>query len=358
MFQFTMRSISITIVSLALIAVIGWEFFAHKTKTPAAVAPDAARAPIATTAVPAPTLPPAGTEVSSPPVSHQGTNDFSMLKNASREEILALAKDMLAKGQPLEDIIGLLDYLAASKPEFALDLARDIGRTGGERHVLFLAVLGDWAHDDAAGAVQWAFQKSGQYNVQGNTSLLYVVLEQVTADNPQAALAAAENALSQPPNALAGTNASEVARLTVEALTKAGHTDMAQQAIENWARGPEAANLDGATFEVVGMALAQNSPGDAADWLQSLPVSPARSQALSTIETVWGQNDPGAAINWAQGLPPADGRDDAVVNIFGQWLNKDRPAAMQWLAANENTPDRNRLISATLADPNAATSQP
>ena len=355
-----LRFTLISIVSLILVAVIGWEFFVHKPQSQPATAPVVAQTTTATTVVPAPTqaLAPPASESSTPSVLHQDANDFSMLKTASREEILAFVQDMLAKGRPLEDVIALLDYLAASKPEFTLDLARDIGRSDDERHVLLLAVLDDWAHADPVTALQWAFQKSSQYNVSGNASLLYVVLEQVTTDDPQAALAAAGYALKQPPDFLIGTSANEVARLTVEALTKAGHTDLAKQAIEDWAHGPEAAGLDGAVYEVVAMSLAQNSAGDAAGWLQSLPLSPARNQALLTIETVWAQSAPAVAIDWAQGLSQADGRDDAVTNIFSHWLSQDRAGAMQWLARHENSPARDRLISATHDDPNAASSQP
>jgi len=258
-------------------------------------------------------------------------NDSQIL-NASRDELLAIAQDMLAKGRPLEDVIALLDCLAASKPEFALNLARDIGRSDGERHVLLLAVLTDWAHADAASALQWAFQKSDQYNVANNASLFYVVLEQVAADDPQTALASAEIALKQPSSLTSGASASEVARLTLEALTKTGQTDLARQAVDGWARGPEAASLDGAVYEVVAMSLAQNSAEDAANWLSSLPSSPARSQSLSTIETVWVQSNPQAAIEWAQGLPQADGREDAIAQILTHWAGQDRAAATQWAA--------------------------
>jgi hypothetical protein len=344
-----LRVTSISIVSLVLVAVMGWAFIWHRTKIQSSVALVATQPATSTMAGPAASLAAS---------SRQGPDDFSMLGTASREEILALAQDMLSKGRPLEDVIALLDYLAASKPEFALDLARDIGRTDDERHVLLLAVLDDWAHADPATALQWAFQKSGQYNVPGNASLLYVVLEQVTADDPQAALTAAGYALGQPPDLLPGTSASEVARLTVEALTKAGRTDLARQAIEKWAHGPEAASLDGAVYEVAAMSMAQNSAGDAAGWLQSLPASPARNQALSTIGTVWAQSAPAPAIDWAQGLSQADGRADVVTNIFSHWLNQDRAAAMEWLAEHENSPDHDRLISAATADSNAAPAQP
>jgi hypothetical protein len=348
-----LRITSISIVSLILVAVIGWAFFSHRTKSPSSVAFVTTQPTTSTMAGPVPTPPlrSAGAAASLADSSRRSTDDFSMLGTASREEILALAQDMLAKGRPLEDVIALLDYLAASKPEFTLDLARDIGRSDDERHVLLLAVLDDWAHANPATALQWAFQKSSRYNVPGNASLLYVVLEQVTADDPQAALTAAGNALRQPSDSLPGTSASEVARLTVEALTKAGHTDLAQQAIENWAHGPEATSLDGSVYEVVAMSVAQNSAEDAAGWLQSLPASPARNQALSTIETVWAQNAPAAAIDWAQGLSQGDGRADTVTNIFSRWLNQDRTAAMQWLADHESSPDYDRLISAATADP-------
>jgi hypothetical protein len=355
-----LRFTLITIVSLLLVAAMGWAFFSHKIKPLSSVARVATQPTTSTVAGPAqaPPLRSAGTVASRSTSSLQGPDDFSMLGTASRDEILALAQDMLAKGRPLEDIIALLDYLAASKPEFALDLARDIGRSDDERHVLLLAVLDDWAHADPVTALQWAFQKSSRYNIPGNASLLYVVLEQVTADDPQSALAAAEYALKQPPSLLPGTSASEVARLTVEALTRAGHTDLARQAIENWAQGPEAANLDGAVYEVAAMSVAQSSAGDAAGWLQSLPASSARNQALSTIETVWAQSAPAAAIDWAQGLSQADGHDEAVTNIFSHWLDQDRATAMQWLAGHENSPDYVRLSSAATADSNPAPAQP
>jgi hypothetical protein len=360
LFPLRFTSISIGIASLILVAAIGWAFFSHRTKNPTPVAFATTQPATSTMAGPVQTPPlrSAGAVSSLSDSSRHGPDDFSMLGTASRDEILALAQDMLAKGRPLEDIIALLDYLAAAKPEFALDLARDIGRSDDERHVLLLAVLDDWAHASPATALQWAFQKSSQYNVPGNASLLYVVLEQVTADDPQAALTAAGEALRQPPNLLPGTNANEVARLTVEALTKAGHTDLARQAIENWAHGPEATGLDGAVYEVVAMSVAQNSAGDAAGWLQSLPASSARNQALSTIETVWAQNAPAAAIDWAQGLSPADGRADTVTNIFSHWLNQDRTAAMQWLGDHESSPDYDRLVSAATADPYKAPLQP
>jgi hypothetical protein len=353
-----LRFIAGSVAGLVVLAVIGWDLFSRQPKSEPAVAPAVPPATIATTVVPAQTqaqaYAPSASEVSAPRVSRQDTIN---LRTATREEILALVQDMLAKGRPLEDVIALLDELAANKPEFALDLARDIGRTDDERHVLMLAVLDDWAHADPVTALQWAFQKSSQYNVSGGASLLYVVLEQVTADDPQAALAAAGEALKQP-DLLLGTSANEVARLTVEALTKAGHTDMARQAIEDWARGPEAANLDGAVYEVVAMSLAQNSAGGAAGWLQSLPASPARNQALLTIGTVWAQSAPSAAIDWAQQLPQADGRDDDVANVFTHWLSQDRAAAMQWLTDHENSPAHDRLISAAAADPNVDPSKP
>jgi hypothetical protein len=324
-----LRFIVIGVAGLGILAFIGGKFFSQKKDGQAVVMP-LATPPTAANTSPAPRAVLASGPASSVSATLPAAVNASQILNASREELLAITQDMLAKGRPLEDVIALLDYLAASKPEFAIDLARDIGRSDGERHVLLLAVLSDWAHADAASALQWAFQKSNQYNVPSNASLFYVVLEQVAADDPQTALASAEVALKQPSSLTSGASASEVARLTLEALTKTGQTDLARQAVDGWARGPEAANLDGAVYEVVAMSLAQNSAEDAANWLSSLPSSPARSQSLLTIETVWVQSNPQAAIEWAQGLPQADGREDAIAQVLSHWAGQDRAAATQW----------------------------
>jgi hypothetical protein len=326
---------------LLLAAAIGSYFSLSKKATPRTVTPPSSTSAITAVSLQPPALLPSS--VSPGPMASPRTDYSQILKNASREECLAVARDLLAKGGSLGDIIALLEYLSASKPEFAIDLARDIGRTDGERHVLLYAVLSDWARIDAPAALQWAFQKSGAYNVPGNASLLYIVLEQVAGDNPRAALAVAEEALRPNPGSLSTRGGSDVARLTIEALIRTGRGDLAQQAFERWARGPEAAGLNETAYEVIALSLAQKSLSSAALWLQSLPSSPARNQALAPFAATWSQQDGRAAMDWAQGLDPADGGDDVRVATFERWLKSDRSAATQWLLTHE-TPDNTRLL--------------
>jgi hypothetical protein len=269
-------------------------------------------------------------------------DDLQILKNASREELLAYAHDLLAKGGSLKDIIALLEYLAAAKPEFAIDLARDIGRTDGERHVLLYTVISDWARLDPANALSWAQQKSSVYNVPGNASLLYVVLEQVASDNPDAAIAATENALRRDAGSANAVSGGEFARLAVEALVRTGGVELGRQALERWARGPDSARLSETAYEVVALAVAQKSFGDGALWLQSLPSSAARNQTLAPFAAAWAQQDAQAAMDWAQELDPNYGGDDVRVATFERWLKSDPDAAAHWLRSH-NPPADDRL---------------
>ena len=323
------RSVSIGAAILFILAVMGWAIFAWNASPQLMISSAAVRATTSAMAnvMRAQSSPPSLVATTSgPAAAHGSVDNLQVLKNASREELLALAQDMLAKGQSLENIVDLLDYLAAYKPGLALGLARDIGRTDDERHLLLLAAANGW-------------------------------LGQVAKDNPQAALLSAENALTQRSSSIPGASASDVARLALEALENNGHADLAQQAVQNLANGPEAASLDSSVYREVAMSVAQNSPADAATWLESLPNSPARNESVSMVAGVWGQSDPGAAIDWAQALPQADIREDAVTNVFARWLNQDQAGATQWLAAHEDSPDRDRLLSEIVDAPYLANPQ-
>jgi hypothetical protein len=135
-----------------------------------------------------------------------------------------------------------------------------------------------------------------------------------------------------------------------EALIKAGHNDVALQAVSSWAKGPLRGDLDNATFEVVSTQLAQASLPDAVDWLTALPPSEARNYALGTLATSWADADPRAAMDLATSLTPEDGRDDAMQRVFNRWSNQDVMAATQWLSANAADPAADRLIAELIGD--------
>jgi hypothetical protein len=267
-------------------------------------------------------------------------DDFAVLATASHDELVATAREMLAQGKPLEDIVALLEFLVRDRPQFAIDVARDIGRTDAERHVLLFAVVGDWAQSAPAAALDWAFHHAAAYSVPGSASLLYVVLEQVAADNPQTVVAVAEAALTDSD----GSKSRDIPRLSIEALLKGGNTDLAARTIERWANGPEAGHLDATVYEIATLAFAQKSFSDATRWLESLPNSPGRNEALGPVAEAWSRQDPRAAMEWAQGLDPAWGGDDVRVEVFADWVKSDRPAAANWLQAHPK-PDPGRLAA-------------
>lgn len=275
-----------------------------------------------------------------------------VLRSASREELLSYGRDLLAHGDRLENVVTLLQFLAGDRPNLAIELARDLGRTDGERQVFLYATLSAWAGQDAPAAVRWAFEQSDAYNIPGRASLLYVTIEEIAADNPRAAIDTAEAALR---DTQAGASARDVARFTLEALIKTSHIDLAQSALETWASGPEAKRLSGPDFEIVAMALAGQSFKQAGAWLDTQGNSPARNDACLPFAMAWAEQDPVAAMDWAQQLGSASGGDDVRVATFARWLKSDRSAAMQWLAghnASDSTRDRFlSLVNAPAARP-------
>jgi hypothetical protein len=329
---------TITLGGLVFAAAIGVYLFVRPHPTPVDVTPPQK---VAVNRSVAPSLPDYPRKSTAPSAAPEAARPI--LQTASRDELLAYARDLLAHGGALEDIIALLEYLVNTRPEFAIDLARDIGRTDAERHVLLYAALSDWAQHDAAAALPWAFEKADSYNIPGTASLLYVVLEEVARDNPVVAISVVDATLRAKSDANTGT---DVVRLTLEALIKTGRVDLARQAIDGWAAGPQARRLSGGDYEVIAMAVAQKSLDSAGAWLQSLPSSPGRNEAYTTFAATWAQQDPHGAMDWAQNLNPADGGDDVRVAVFEHWLKSDRTAATQWLSMQATAdPTRLRLVN-------------
>jgi hypothetical protein len=266
------------------------------------------------------------------------------IDQASPNDLLETARAMLARGEPLESIITLLEYVAATKPETAIELARSIARDDGERQVLLYAVVSDWAQRDPRNAAAWAFRIGDRYDVPGRASLLYLVLEQTANDDPASVLAAAEGALRNQAPLAASVKASDVARLTIEALVKSGRNELVQETVRRWQQGPESAALDHTVFDVAAMSLAQSSFTTAGQWLQSLPASPARNESFGNLAAAWSQQDPAGAMDWALTLNPADGGEDVRVATFQRWAQTDPDAAQHWLAAHP-TPSTPRLLA-------------
>jgi hypothetical protein len=327
------------LVALLVVALVATRFLPARKPAPATPAADTTHVATVTPRASAP----APLARSAPVPDEPGSPNSSVLRNASRAELLAYARDLLARGGPLENIVALLEFLVADRPELAVDLARDIGRTDGERHVLLYATLSAWAAKDAPAALIWAFRHADAYDIPGRASLLYLVLEQIAADNPASALAATQTYLRFDPSEAGALDAQDVARFTLEALIKKEHADLAKDAIERWAHSPEGKHLTASDFEIVAMALARNSFPSAGAWLESLPSLSARNQAYLAFATAWARDDAAAAMDWSQKLSPADGGDDVRVAMFAGWLRSDRPAAMQWLRAH-NSWDAGRLL--------------
>ncbi len=271
---------------------------------------------------------------------------LAILRTASHDELVAYSRDLLAHGDQLENVVTLLQFLANDRPELALELSRELGRNDDERQVFLYATLSAWAGANAPAALRWACQQSGAYDVPGHASLLYITLEEIAADNPNAAVAATESILQSDGSGSLTAPPQDVARFTLEALIKTGRVDVAQSALARWVDGPEAKRLTAPDFQVVALALAGQSFEAAGAWLESLAGSSARDEAYLGFATAWAEQDPAGAMDWAQQLDPANGGDDVRVATFARWVKSDRPAATRWLVAQSGpAPTRARLLS-------------
>ncbi len=145
-------------------------------------------------------------------------------------------------------------------------------------------------------------------------------------------------------------NLPELLQAATEALLKAGHEDVAIQAVDTWAAGPLGGALNNAVFEDVSGRLAQASLPNALGWLRALPSSEGRNYALGSLAAGWAAADPGAAMNWAMTLSPADGRADVMQRVFNRWSNQDAVVAVQWLGAHGSDPASDQMITEFVGD--------
>lgn len=76
-------------------------------------------------------------------------------------------------------------------------------------------------------------------------------------------------------------------------------------------------------------AWAQTDPAGAAAKAMQLP-GRERDQALSSIAAQWATKDVNGALAWVQGLPESNAKRNAVRTVLGELANQDPQAAAQF----------------------------
>jgi hypothetical protein len=280
---------------------------------------------------------------------------------------------------------------AGSDPQAALAAARTLP-AGAVRTRATVAALGNWAHRDFNGALEYTLglpdspeRSEALGNIAGNAPdrprMLRTLLEQMPpgdrfqnavrnlfgqwASNDPAAAAGALGQISSGP--LASSLASSIA----SQWAQSGDRSAALQ----WARGlPAGETRQNALGSLFG-AWANDAPEEAVRSALSLPAAEQR-QPLSNAARGWASRDPQAVLRWVQQAPVDDNTrrevTDAALNSWAQrspaeaaswvdrlpaaqrerplsvlvdrWASVDLPAAAEWLNAQPAAPERDAAV--------------
>jgi hypothetical protein len=232
----------------------------------------------------------------------------------------------------VDDVLAGLAAIAQNRPGMAIDLAKDLGRTQAEKAAWVGEIMKPWAGRDPAHAWDWLAQQTYLTNDQvANAGLAGVVIEAMAMADPKMLVKKVDSLLHQDNSSPGPLSAQGSLYMGLQALINHGQVDLAQTAVETWARDPLQPKIGATAYEFIAMALNKNSPESAATWLRSLPVSDDRNSAAGTYASFWGQSDPAAAMRWAETFAPQEGQPEAISQIFNEWMQKDAAGAMHWL---------------------------
>jgi hypothetical protein len=252
--------------------------------------------------------------------------DAETYRTAGYDELLKLLRGRLAgSGQ---DPLAALAEIARDRPDLAIALAEELGRTNAEKSSWVAALVGQWTSHDPKSAWDWLTQPDNKLTTP---ALLGTVLDAMAVSDPEMLLGNVDTLLLKDDHSGSPFSARNSVYMGLEALVKSGNVDLARAAVEAWAGDPGKLPIGPAAYEIVAMAMDKTTPEVTAAWLKSLPPSEDLNSAVTTFAGTWGQSDPGAAMRWAESIPAEEGQSGAIGQIFVGWMQSDPGAAMNWL---------------------------
>src|SRR5690606_14248576 len=87
-------------------------------------------------------------------------------------------------------------------------------------------------------------------------------------------------------------------------------------------------------------------PAAAGQWLQSLPESAARDQAVRAFVGQVAYQNPEVAASYVAGIRDLNQRAQAIEQVARGWLHVDRRAAEAWIAQSVLPDERKRALLA------------
>jgi len=250
----------------------------------------------------------------------------------TRRAIARLEKQVPCEKRDAE-LQKLLQALAATDPQGALEYAKQ--KLKADR--LAQAVSGiatEWAKHDPASAWNWARSLGTEGVFHAHT-----VMEEVSRGHPdQAAAFVSEFSLQQPQEAVA------MSLTAMRGMTEAGNFDGARKL---------AGEVQLRTLEDKGVLLnfmagqwARYEPEKTAQWVQSLPEGPLRSQALIGLGESWAEVDSPKAAQFAVQLPAGEQRQLALKQAISNWIVTAPSEASDWVDKLEPSPDLDQAVAA------------
>ena len=263
------------------------------------------------------------------PADAHAAAEAGSLQSADEQTLLRSLREKLATSR--DDVIAALAEIAKTRPALAIDLAQSLGRTPEEKSQLVTTLTQQWAEQSPQAAWDWLKALPGKRMQElGDGDLAPVVLGAMAAKDPQMVLANVDTLLRSG-NPSEAVSTPVAVHFGLDALVANGQTDLAKQAVDNWAKDPAKLNLEAAAYESVAMALIEKEPAATAEWLQSLPKNDERNAAFATVAAVWGDKDPAAALKWAEQLPPNEGRSEAIGRAVSDLAEKYPNEITTWV---------------------------
>ena len=252
--------------------------------------------------------------------------DAETYRTAGYDELLGLLRGKLpGTGEGVQDALA---EIARDRPDLAIALAQELGRTDAEKSAWVAGLVKTWTLHDPKNAWAWLTKPANKLTTP---PLLGVVMDAMAVSNPEMLLANVDELLIKDDHSGSPFSAMNSVNMGLQALVKSGNLNLARAAVEAWANDPNKLPIGPAAFQIVAMAMDKSTPEVTAAWLRSLPPSEDRNTALTALGTIWANSDPAAAMRWAESLPAEESQSATVSQIFAGWMQSDPSAAMNWL---------------------------
>ena len=91
-------------------------------------------------------------------------------------------------------------------------------------------------------------------------------------------------------------------------------------------------------------SLARKSPEEASRFVDALPDSPQKSEAIQSVTAEWAKLEPNVAAEWVEQLDESKTRLVAVKNITNSWTRTHPASAREWIESLGSSPSRDAAI--------------